>query len=113
MTEMLYGGLLFTKEQMKKLLLLLLLLPPYIYTGTHFSKDEKPEIKKMKVLNNDGRIVTIYMNSIYSLHFKNVNCHECHIVPNIVYEVSDRPFIYCSLHIQELFPDLLQRLTLK
>jgi len=94
-------------------LLLLLLLSPYLYCGTHFTKEKKPIQVRMNIPLHDGRIVTTYMNSIYSKHYKNFNCNECGIVPNIVFEVSDRPFVYCLYHIREMFPDIIDRLRLK
>src|ERR1700689_1430810 len=69
----------------------------------------KPRLSKMLLYEvSDGTVVSVHFNSTANSDWKQYVCNSCGIDMHLVFKTDKSPFSYCSKHIVEYHPDLLE-----
>lgn len=102
---------------MKYYILLPMLSVTLAHGGGFSSKQNAGKMERMGKLLlyevSDGTVVSVHMNSTRNSDWKQYVCNNCGVDMQLVFKTDKSPFSYCSKHIVEYHPDLLETILTK
>ncbi len=82
-------------------------------SGIHAGGGPSKISKMMLYEVSDGSVVSVHRNCVNKSDWQQYICNTCGIDSELVFKSNKSPFAYCSKHIVEYHPDLLESILTK